>query len=226
MNITFYNITKNPEIWFNNPIRYYKTIINISVKHFDENVFFFEFFSSKKLVNEMPFQLWNFSKNPIFNTCKNFFRGLFFYQDKIFYNPSYEMTLFLLKSLLCSDKNDQNLIFYFSKKVTKKISLISGGLFFTYVMDQVNFGVTIPTLPYFLFKGKKTLGSNDSKEREKLPRFPFIRAPENLSRFFLDIEENRVQNWKISLIKGKTMKKRSLFSNFYKKFFPIICFLS
>lgn len=225
LNRTFYNFTRNPVSWFNNPIRYYKTIIDISVKHFDKNAVFFNFSSNIKLVNEMNFQLWNFSKNLLFNTCKHFFRGLFFYQDRNFYNPSYETILFLLKTLLCSDKNDRDLIFYFSKELTEKISLISGRLFFTYVMDQVNFGVAIPILPYFIFKEKKTLGSNDRKEREKISKFPFIRAPENLSRFFFDLQENRLQNWKFNLIKGKRMKKKALFSNFYKKFFPTLCFL-
>ena len=78
----FYYVNKTSEVWFNNPVRYYRIIKLSNFKNFTEslkrlqNTTFF-FYKIQNLKRE-SFRLWNFSKNLVRNTFKNHFQGQFF----------------------------------------------------------------------------------------------------------------------------------------------------
>lgn len=222
-----YEIKRLLENWFENPYRYYKiqkalVFANFKPK-FNHVVFSLMSLSKRLHDNRMFYHLWNFSKNSFSIISRKNFRGVFFYTRKNFSNFSSDFILSLLKPLFCKKKNDFNVIFYFSVKFSKKYSMLSSFIFFNFIIDSVNLGITIPTLPYL--NEVKNNYMNFKKKKGKKKNSP-IRFSKNFQDFYYDSAESSLENSIFSMFKNKKNKTGQSVLLISQKDFIDICFIN
>ena len=224
---SFYFLKRSFEIWFNNPLRYYKNsrgmVLNQFKLLYKKNIQL-KFFLDKKLKKVLKFfKIWNFSKHILFRVSKDNIKGFFFFTEKYFSDFSFKIFLSLLKPLLCQKKNNKELEFYFSSKLAKKYSVVSSFLFLNFVTDYVNLGLILPTLAYLdLFKKKNhSLGIKNFKNKYN----SLVRLPNNLKQFFYDSNEFSSKNYFQNILKSKKNRKKKIFPDSKNFFFINICFM-
>jgi hypothetical protein len=224
----FYYVNKTSEIWFNNPVRYY--IINriSNFKNYTKSLkrlhittfFFYRFQDSKK----ESYRLWNFSKNLVRNTFKNHFQGQFFYISFDVLNFNLHMITSLFLSLLCHEKNEKDLMYFFTKNLPQKSSLLSEPLFSNFIVDSVNLDINLPILPYLNSFSKINQKSNLKRFSENKKK-SILRKSKNFKNFYFDLNEISFKNFHYIIFKNKTTNIIQFNINIDKKFPIYLCFM-
>jgi len=171
-------------------------------------------------------QYWSFSKNLLSTSSQTIFRGIFFYIQKNLSNFSNRMLLILSRIIFFDQSHHKEILFYFSKRISVKHSIISSFLFFNFIIDNINLKVILPTLAY-LYK-HETVKSESFFERHsfKNKETSLLRFPKSFSEFYYDVNEISNNKYDLCLIKKKFFFTRLLFSNDLTKNFINLCFIN
>ena len=185
----FYRLNSIFEIWFNTPKRYYRekkyktSNYPVWLKKQQNNFnIYYSLNSKKKKVKN----IWNYSKNAYYKISNDKIKGYIFFTKKHFTEFASKIILFLSKLIFSKNKRDENLLFYFSYRGSRKYSLLSDLLFDSFIIDYINLKIQLPLLPYF--KARKNLFSKGlvkQKKKKILARFP-----NNFKNFYCNTTEN------------------------------------
>ena len=215
----FYDLAKTVELWYSNPKRYYRIDKN-------PNPFFsfLKIHCSEEKKNRKKFgKFWNFSKNilSLNSKVKLMMEGVFWSNQLT--NFFEETVSSFLKIIYCEKKNDKEIVFFFSKKIWRKTSLISNYLSFSFLTDSLNLGIILPVLPYSNTNRDMNVKMNNKKYQKKKPIF---KSSENFRYFYSDLNEISVKQNFFCIIKNKTQINDVPFSIIFPKNFNYLCFLA
>lgn len=171
------------------------------------------------------FQHWNFSKNLLPKYSKTTFLGIFF---SIQYNsislPN-KMILVLSKIVFFEQINYRGILFFFSKKVWAKHSLISSFMFFNFIIDSINLRIILPSLPYLYRYEEMESQSKLEQYRREEKKKSLIRFSKNFDKFYYDMNEISNKKFNLCLIQNNQTNTQLFFSNDLQKIFLNICFI-
>ena len=217
----FYYVNKTSESWFNNPVRYYRINKISNFKNCTEslkrlNITTFFFYKIRDL-KKKSYRLWNFSKNLLRNTFKNHFQGQFFYISFDLLNFNLHMITSLFQFFSCREKNQKDLMYFFTKNLPQKSSLLSGSLFSNFIIDSVNLDINLPILPY-LNSFPKINQKSRFKRFSENKRKSILRKSKNFKNFYFDLNEISFNNLPYIIFKKKTTYIFPFNINIDKKF--------
>jgi|EP00802_Teleaulax_amphioxeia_P015281 hypothetical protein len=226
---SYYYINRTYENWFINPLRYYKVKEKSSVisyhnciKHLNKTIFFR---NKIGLFKENLNQLWNFSKNFLKNTLGNSYQNKFFYISTDISNFCFQIVTTMLQFSSCPNQNHGDLSYFYSKNFYNKNSLLTGSLFLNFLIDCVNIGINLPTLPYlnpFRKINRKFSLKRFSRNKKKL----IFRNSRSFKNLYFDLDEISFSNTQYSIFTNKKNRFNPFDVNIYKGFLLDLCFMT
>ena len=224
----FYYVNKTSESWFNNPVRYYRINRISNFKNCTESLnrlhittfFFYKIQDSKR----KSYRLWNFSKNLVRNTFKNHFQGQFFYISFDVLNFNLHLITSLFQFFSCREKNEKDLMYFFTKNLPQKSSLLSIPLFSNFIIDSVNLDINLPIVPYLNSFPKINQKSNFKRFSENKKKLNF-RKSKNFKNFYFDLNEISFTRFDYIIFKNKTINMIPFKINIHKNFRINLCFM-